>query len=269
MEMVDKVLIERIKEKYLNVTGFTGLKTGFKGIDSLTGGFANGQLIVLGGRPGMGKTTFACSLIDNICLNDNKSCILFSSEMTKKQTIDRLMQIHSNIKYHERDPDEIADRLINSAAVMEKANLWVDDGNVATGEDFIESCREIGKQKRIDLVIVDDLQLFVCKTKSLDRHYMELKRLAEELNCPVVAFSKVNRTVENRTNHMPDISDLQDAKTAYRYADEILFLYRDAYYDPDADRSKAVIKLAKHDHLWNMNISMRFDTEVFAFRDDG
>jgi replicative DNA helicase len=268
MEMVDKVLIERIKEKYLNVTGFTGLKTGFKGIDSLTGGFANGQLIVMGGRPGMGKTTFTCSLIDNICLNDNKSCVFFSSEMTKKQTIDRLMRIHSNIKYYERDPDEIADRLINSAAVMEKAKLRIDTAYICDCDGFIESCKNDGRKERVDLIIIDYQELLEGDKRHLSRELLGLKELAEELDCPVLVILQLKRTVEYREDHMPCIADFAHEQIVEKYADEILLLYREAYYDPYADLSKAVIKLARHKYLWNMNIPMRFDTEVFAFRDE-
>lgn len=221
MERISSSLIETVKEHILKNDAFSGIKTGFSLFDTVTNGFANGQLIIIGGRPAMGKTTFACSLIDNLCIGDDKSCIFYTGQMTARQIAERLIRIHGNVNRYDNNIKKISERIIKAALDVEKANLWVDDGNVATGEDFIESCREIGKQKRINLVIVDDLQLLVSKTESLNRFYMDLKRLAEQLNCPVVAFSKVKRTVDNRINHMPDISDLQDAKAADRYASDI------------------------------------------------
>lgn len=268
MERLDKVLIEKVKGKLLNADEFTGLKTGFKGIDSLTNGFANGQLIVMGGRPGMGKTTFACSLIDNVCFHDNKSCIYCSLEMSKEQAVAKFLLMHANIKYYEKGMDEIIYRLADSAADLEKSKLRIDTGYACDCEEFIDSCKSVGKKGRVDLIIVDYLELLGNDKAYLSKILLGLKELAEELDCPVLVLSQLKRTVEYREDHMPCIDDFAHAQIVGKYADEILLLYREAYYDPDADRSKAVIKLARHKYLWNMNIPMRFDTEVFAFRDN-
>lgn len=269
MTRVDISLIDSVKANLLNADEFTGIKTGFNNIDSISEGFANGQLIVLGSRPSMGKTTFACSLIENVCVNGAKSCALFSAEMSARQIIERLIRIHGNVKYSDKEGTRFTDCVSRATADLENAEIWIDDNRTAgAGDDFIESCRQIGKSERIDLVIIDYIQLFESETKDLSGLLMSLKQLAVELDCPVLVLSQLNRSVENRRDHMPRISDIPNAKIVDTYADEILFLYREAYYDCRANINSAVVNIAKHDKCRRLSTSIYFDPDIPVFRTD-
>ena len=116
MVKVDRKLIEGAKANLLNTEKFVSVKSGLNNIDLFSGGFAYGQLIIMGGRPSMGKTTFACSLIDNVCINAGKSCAFFTTQMSARQAIERLIRLHGNVKYSEKDGQEFSDRIIKAAA---------------------------------------------------------------------------------------------------------------------------------------------------------
>ncbi len=268
MIKVDKKMIEGAKTNLLNTDEFVGIKTGFNNIDSFTNGFANGQLIILGGRPSMGKTTFACSLIDNVCIIGGKSCALCMCEMSARQTIERLIRLHGNVKYSDKEGPEFTDCVKRATEDFESTRLWIDDTSVGIGDEFIESCRRIGEDERIDLVIVDYLQLFESETKDLSGLLMNLKQLAVELDCPVLVLTQLKRSVENRRDHLPRISDIPNGKIIETCADEILFLYREAYYDCRANVNNALINIAKHDKCPRLNTSIYFDPDIPAFRTD-
>ena len=271
MIKVDEQLVENSKAKLLNTDEFVGIQTGFNNLDALSEGFANGQLIIMGARPAMGKTTFACSLLDNVCINGGKNCIFFTSDMSVQQTVERMIRLHGNVKLFEdfeEKGEDFADRIIESTAALGKANLWVDDTSVGGGDEFIEKCRQIGKDERIDLIIIDHLQLFESDMRDLNGLLMSLKQLAMEVSCPVLVLSQLNRSVEKRNDHMPRISDLPNSKIVEACADEILFLYRMAYYDYKANKNAASINIAKHTKFQRLTAHIYYDPEIPAFRTD-
>lgn len=268
MVKVDTKLIEVAKDNLLNTNEFDGIKTGFSNIDSFSGGFANGQLIILGARPAMGKTTFACSLIDNVCINGGKTCVLCMCEMYAQRTIEKLIRLHGNVKYSEKEGRSFNDCIMRAAADLNRSKLWINDTCVCATDEFITYCRQIGENERIDLVIIDYLQLLEGETEKLGGVLLSLKQLAVELDCPVLVLSQLTRAVENRKDHLPRISDIPNSRIIEPYADEILFLYRDAYYNHKANVNNATITIAKHDKCQRLNTSIYFDPDVPAFRTD-
>ena len=154
--------------------------------DSLAGGFANGELIIMGVSPSIEKTTFVCSLIDDICIKDRKKCVFLTSEMSVRKTVERLIEIHGNVKCDENGGDDYWERIIEAVADIGKAPLYIYDIDADRG--FIEKCREISKSGKIDVIIIDYLQLPAVNSEAVNATQVSLKQLALELKCPVFAI---------------------------------------------------------------------------------
>ncbi|WP_049962513.1 DnaB-like helicase C-terminal domain-containing protein [Oribacterium sp. FC2011] len=268
LQRINEQIVTDTEQSVLTTENFFGIKTGFKNLDHFTGGFANGQLIIMGARPSMGKTTFACSLINNVCVKDGKSCVFYTSEMSANQILYRLIRMHGNVKYYEKDGEEYIEKIKDASDKVEKARLWLDDTCVGKPFEFILKCREIGKTERVDLIIIDYLQLFENSTSHLDDELRSLKKLAEELNCPVLVLSLLKRSVEKRKDRIPQISDLPLHKIIKATADRILFLYRSSYYDLRADKNLATIFVARHRMHRRIKTSIYFDPDIPMFQTD-
>ena len=124
---INEQIVTEAEQNLLNTEEFVGIKTGFINLDFFTDGFANGQLIILGARPSMGKTTFACSLVDNVCVKDGKSCVFYTSEMSVNRTIERIIRIHGDVKYDEKDGEVYTEKIKSASEKVKKARLWLDD----------------------------------------------------------------------------------------------------------------------------------------------
>ena len=268
MLRINDQIVADAEQNLLSREVFVGIKTGFNNLDFLTDGFANGQLIILGARPAMGKTTFACSLVNNVCVNGGKSCVFYTSEMSVNRTIEWLIRIQGDVKRNEKDSEIITEKIKSASEKVKKARLWLDDTCVGNPSEFIEICQMIGNIEKIDLIIIDYLQLFESDTGHLEDVLGSLKKLAVEQDCPVLVLSQLKRTVENRTSHFPEISDFPSSKLMKAAADELLFLYRDAYYDQSADKNDALISVARHRKHRKINTSIYFDPEIPMFRSD-
>ena len=267
LKRITEQIVMEVEQELINSEEFAGIKTGFDTLDSCSDGFANGQLIIMGARPSMGKTTFACSLVDNVCIKDGKSCVFYTSQMSVNRVLERIIRIHADVNYDTKVSGVYADKIKEASEEVKKARLWIDDMCVGKPQEFIEKCRELGKTERIDLIIIDYLQLFECDKKHWKDVLGSLKELAVELDCPVFVLSQLKRTVENRNNHIPKISDLSLTKITEPVADEIMFLYRDAYYDPEADRNSALIYVARHKKYERFQTSIEFLPDVPMFWD--
>lgn len=245
IQRVSDELVDEVERRLLNKELFDGIKTGFEDLDRITDGFANGELIIVGGRPAMGKTSFAYSLIDNVCVKDGKSCIYFTAEMSMKKTLERIFQIHGDMKLDEQDAIMNADTIKEYAKEVKKAKLWIEDSCIDNPWEFIDNCSLLGAEERIDLIIIDYVQLLEGYTGQLNAMLLKLKELAKELHCPIVVFSQLSRAVEYRSDHTPGISDLPEAGIMEPAADEVLFLYRPAYYGCDEDPGITEVIVAK------------------------
>ncbi|MBE6029015.1 MAG: replicative DNA helicase [Clostridiales bacterium] len=226
--------------------GLTGVTTGFKDLDAKTSGLQRSDLIILAARPAMGKTAFALSLALNAAIKGGASVMVFSMEMAKEQLGQRLLSMESKVEMQKlktgrlerRDWDDVNVAL----EVLSGAEIFIDDTAGISIMEMKSKCRRLKAEKKLDLIIIDYLQLMNPEGRSLDSRTQEisvisrnLKLLARELNCPVIVLSQLSRNPEQRTDHRPMLSDLRDSGSIEQDADIVLFLYRDEYYNENTD----------------------------------
>ncbi|MCR5034433.1 MAG: replicative DNA helicase [Clostridia bacterium] len=226
--------------------GLTGVTTGFKDLDAKTSGLQRSDLIILAARPAMGKTAFALSLALNAAIKGGASVMVFSMEMAKEQLGQRLLAMESKVEMQKlktgrlerRDWDDVNVAL----EVLSGAEIFIDDTAGISIMEMKSKCRRLKAEKKLDLIIIDYLQLMNPEGRSLDSRTQEisvisrnLKLLARELNCPVIVLSQLSRNPEQRTDHRPMLSDLRDSGSIEQDADIVLFLYRDEYYNENTD----------------------------------
>jgi len=265
IQRVSDELLEEVEKRLINKEEFEGIKTGFEELDRITDGFADGELIIMGARPGMGKTAFACSLIDNVCVKNGKSCIYYTAEMSMKQTVERIVRIHGDVKYGESDATIKVENIKKSAEEVKKAKLWIEDSRIDNPWEFIDNCSLMGIEDRIDLIVVDYLQLFGGYPHQLKDILLKLKDLAKKLHCPIFVLSQLSRAVELRSDHAPWILDLPDNEIMESAADEILFLYRPSYYDCKEDSSIAEVFVAKSKRSERVSAKLVYDPKAAKF----
>lgn len=249
--------ISKARDEMLDGEPFDGIKTGFRDLDDKTGGLWNKELIVLGARPSMGKTAMALSILENIAVDNAKTCVMFSLECSVDQITKRMIRRRAHIegfsgKISKSDRGHIND----AASELKDARLYIDDTPVVSVKYIRNVCKDIQRSQAVWLVVIDYLQLMAvegenCRTQSerLNRSVRELKRLAEELDYPILVLTQLNRNAEKRSDHRPMLSDIRDASELELIADEIMFLYRDEYYDRDTElKGIAEINIAKCRH---------------------
>jgi replicative DNA helicase len=225
------------------------VKTGISTIDAITGGFRGGQMIVVGARPSMGKTSLAMGFIRQAAAA-GKTVALFSLEMSADQVCHRILadlsQINlARISTHHLSGNEIR-ALTNAANVAHRYKIFITE--TAVGIDGV--CRQLKHQGGLDLVVVDYLQLMDCRAESREQQIStmsrNLKRLARDLAVPVVVLSQLNRQIEQRANKRPQLSDLRESGAIEQDADIVLLLWRPGYYDTEADQTEAELIVGKH-----------------------
>lgn len=268
-EINDAIVNETVRNMVVS-DSYDGVKTGFGTLDRLINGFGKGQLIVLGARPAMGKTTFACSVIDNVCIKGNKSCVYFSPAYSKESIVQRLIRIHGGIRSDENDLEKASD----SAADIVDSSLWIDDTPAIYVDEMIQKCRELREIRDIDLIVVDYLQLvsdIVEKENSTLAEQKQiigkLKYLAEECNCAILVLSQLNRSAEKRKRHFPIVADFPTHTALGKFADVILLLYREFYYYMREDRNHATLYIARSKNKSGISTSLRFEPDIPSFQE--
>lgn len=248
--------VKRVEEMYRSDEALTGISTGFSQFDEKTSGLQNSDLIIIAGRPSMGKTSFAMNLAETAALNGDKSVAVFSMEMPGEQLALRMMSSLGRIDSHNLRTGKLDDhdwpRLISSVNMLSKAKLFIDDSPALTPTELRARTRRLKREHGLDMVIVDYLQLMQVAGTSENRATeiseisRSLKALAKELNVPVIALSQLNRSVEQRPDKRPVMSDLRESGSIEQDADLILFIYRDEVYNPEsADKGIAEILIRK------------------------
>lgn len=247
---VDDVMVnvmETIQNLKDNPDGLIGLETPFIELNNKTQGLQGGDLIIVAARPSMGKTTFAMNLAESILFNANLPVVVFSMEMPAESIVMRLLSSwgainQSHLRSGQMNEDEWG-KLTNAIAHLHEKHLYIDDSTALPPSEVRSRCRRIAKNHggKIGMVMVDYLQLM--KVPSLGDNRVgeiseisrSLKALARELNCPVVALSQLNRSLENRPNKRPIMSDLRESGAIEQDADLIMFIYRDEVYNENSD----------------------------------
>ena len=247
------LVVNNVTERLLkmNNSDITGLSTGYKEFDKLTSGLNNGELIIIAARPSIGKTAFALNIAKNTSILSDKRCLIFSLEMPAEQLVQRLIssigKINSNIIKNGdifRQSKQSSDRYYAAAEKVAKSSILINDNSVLTMNEIIAEARKIHNDEKLDLIIIDYLQLISSKIKG-DRNNQisdisrKLKILARELDIPVIVLSQLSRDVEKRQDKHPMLSDLRDSGAIEQDADVVTFLYRDSYYNKD-DKSNVM-----------------------------
>jgi len=233
----------------------TGLDTGFYDLNDLTGGLQSSELIILAGRPSMGKTSFALNVAEYVGVTLEKPLVFFSLEMSKEQLIQNMICSRARISSNKIRKGAVSveemKKLLMAAGRLAEAPIFIDDSSSLGLLELRAKARRLKAQEKISLVIVDYLQLM--QPPRAENRQQEiaaisrgLKSLARELGVPVIAVSQLSRAPEAREGHKPRLSDLRESGALEQDADVVLLLYRDEYYDPDSmDRGIAEVNVAK------------------------
>jgi len=251
--------LEKIEELFNMEDGLTGLTTGFTDLDKRTNGFQTADLVIVAGRPSMGKTTFAMNLCENALLETGRPVLVFSMEMPKEAILMRMYssvgRIPSNKLRSGKLDEEDWPKLTSAFNMLKDKPLYIDDTAALTPQEMRARCRRVYRENNNDLglVMVDYLQLMTVagksegRTQEISEISRSLKAIAKEFGCPVVALSQLNRSLEQRPNKRPVMSDLRESGAIEQDADIIAFIYRDEVYNEDSpDKGIGEIIIGKH-----------------------
>ena len=260
---------------------YIGIPSGIGELDKMITGLNKSDLIILGARPGMGKTSFALNIARNVAMNAGKTVCFFSLEMTRDQLAQRMLSSEAAIKSEklrtgELEPDEWT-RLTQAGANLSEAPIYFDETSNITVPEMKAKLR---RMKRVDLVIIDYLGL-MHSAKNTDGNRVQevseitrsLKIMAKELKVPVIACAQLSRGTEQKgKSHKPALADLRDSGSIEQDADIVLFLYRDAYYDAEknsdedlSDTNKSECIVAKNRHGETGTIPLHWDGQYTRF----
>ena len=250
--------LEKIESASKTSGSVTGIPTGFLDLDYKMSGLQPSDLILVAARPSMGKTAFVLNIAQHVAFKVNKSVAIFSLEMSKEQLVNRLFSLEAQVDSQSLRTgnlkDEDWEKLIESAGIIGKSKLIIDDTPGISISELRSKCRKYKLEQGLDLIIIDYLQLMTGRvggrSESRQQEISEISRalkgLARELNVPVIALSQLSRAVEQRPDHRPMLSDLRDSGAIEQDADVVMFIYRDDYYNKDTEmKNIAEIIIAK------------------------
>lgn len=271
---------DRIEELHKNKGALRGLKTGFRDLDKKTAGFQKGDLVIIGARPAMGKTTFAQNLAYNIASINKKGVLFFSMEMAANEIVDRMISDVSGVDNWKMRTGNISDdefqRIGDALAEMDEIPIYIDDTSSMTIVELRNKARRAMHDHDIGIVIVDYLQLIAGDGTYRGNRVMEvteisrgLKILARELEIPVIALAQLSRSVTGRDDPRPVLSDLRESGSIEQDADLVMFLHRPDYYKQNDDNYEEThiteLLVAKHRHGAVGKIELYFHPELLRF----
>lgn len=271
-------VIDEIDLRHKSDGTATGLQTGFKDFDELTTGLQPSDLVIVAGRPSMGKTTFAVNIAENAAIASKAATAIYSMEMSAEQLAFRMIASLGQVNQTKLRTGKFDDKdwaSINSAVqLMTDAPIFIDDTPALSPTELRARARRLKRQEDIGLIVVDYLQLMQVpgtsenRTNEISEISRSLKALAKELSVPVIALSQLNRSVEQRQDKRPVMSDLRESGAIEQDADLIVFIYREEVYNPETTRKKmADIILAKQRNGPIGDITLTFQGEFTRFRD--
>ena len=281
-----KDVVNRVHEMQEN-KGFKGMETGFSELDKLTSGLQNGDLVIIAGRPSMGKTALSMNIVEHVAIHNSTPVAVFSLEMPIEQLVIRMISSFGRIdssKLRDGNMSEIDWNSFNHAVrAFEENTILIDETPSITPTEIRAKCRRLKrKYPDLGLIMVDYLQLMTVHGKSENRVQeiseisRSLKALAKEINVPVIALSQLNRGVESRTKtgkgRIPQMADLRESGSIEQDADIIGFIYRDEVYHDDSytnpeEVGKADLRIAKHRNGATGNIKLAFVGQYSKFED--
>ncbi len=241
-----KGVVDRIDELFNSEEAITGVSTGFTELDEKTSGLQRSDLIIVAARPSMGKTAFAVNLVEHAVLNGDKPALVFSMEMPANSIIMRMISAIGRIELGKvltgKLEEEDWPKLTTAVSKLKDRPLFIDDTPALTPTELRSRARRIAREHGdLGMIMVDYLQLMQIagnsegRTAEISEISRSLKAIAKEFNCPVVALSQLNRSLEQRPNKRPINSDLRESGAIEQDADVIMFIYRDEYYNENSD----------------------------------
>ena len=282
---VDPVIakaVEILQKASANNGGLTGVPTGYTKLDEKTSGWQNSDLVIIAGRPAMGKTSFALNLAQNITMGARKRCVFFSLEMTKEQLAERLLASQAGIESQKFRTGELTDdewiRLGNALSSFHDVELYLDDTAAITVPEIKSIVRRL---KGVDCILIDYLGLIQSavhkenRVQEVSEITRNLKMMAKDLNIPVICCAQLSRGTEGRgKTHTPQLSDLRESGSIEQDADIVMFLYRPDYYRnelseeerDEVDENLTELIVAKNRHGGVGTIQLTFDKEFTRFR---
>jgi len=282
---VAEQLLEKIQEMEGRAAVLTGLTTGFADLDKLTSGLQRQDLIIVAARPSMGKTSFALMLAENAAIHAGAVVGIFSLEMSKEALVMRLLCSQGNIDA-QRFRNGFLSRpewaqIAKSLGILADSKIFLDDtAGISVLEMRAKSRRLAAEQKKLDLIIVDYLQLmtgaakrFESRQQEVSQISRELKALAKEMNVPVVALSQLSRAPESRSDHRPQLADLRESGALEQDADVVAFIYREEQYKtpeernnlPEDQKNVAELIVAKQRNGPTGTVDLRFTPSSMRF----
>ena len=250
--------LDKIEKASKSKGTVTGIPTGFIDLDYRTAGMQPSDLVLIAARPSMGKTAFVLNIAQHVAFKQNLPVAIFSLEMSKEQLINRMFSLESSVDAQKLRTGQLNDqeweRLIESAGVIGKSKLMIDDTPGISIAELRSKCRRMKQENGLSMIIIDYLQLMSGSGgRSSDSRQQEisdisrsLKAVARELSVPVLALSQLSRAVEQRPDHRPMLSDLRESGAIEQDADVVMFIYRDDYYNHDSpDKGISEIIIAK------------------------
>jgi replicative DNA helicase len=280
LSSLEAILLEsfdRLEELHRNKGQIRGVKSGYRDLDNMTAGLQPSDLIILAARPAMGKTTLVTNLAYNVATLNQKAVLFFSLEMSKEQLVDRMLSDVSgvdswNIRTGNLSDEDFA-KLSDASGEMAEAPVYIDDTPGMTVLEMRTKARRAAHNAPLGLVIVDYLQLMQGSGRDNGNRVQEvseisrgLKLLARELNVPVIALSQLSRSVESRSPQIPQLADLRESGSIEQDADIVMFIYREAYYNPDTERENVTdLIIAKHRNGPTGKVELYFHPERLRF----
>lgn len=238
--------MDQIEKASKNKGSVTGIATGFIDLDYRTAGMQPSDLVLIAARPSMGKTAFVLNIAQHVAFKLDQTVAIFSLEMSKEQLVNRLFSLESKVDAQKLRTGNLSDgdweKLIETAGVIGKSNLIIDDTPGISIADMRSKCRKYKLEHDLKMIIIDYLQLMSGSGRGDSRQQeisdisRSLKSLARELGVPVLALSQLSRAVEQRPDHRPMLSDLRESGAIEQDADVVMFIYRDDYYNKDTEK---------------------------------
>mgnify|MGYP001286508884 FL=1 len=280
---IKDVLIEvydNIEMLHNRESEITGIPTGFRDLDKITSGFQRNDLIIIAARPSVGKTAFALNIAQNVAINAGANVAIFSLEMGAEQLVMRMLCAEGNIDAQRLRTGKLEEedwgKLTMAMGSLSNAGIYIDDTPGIKVSEIRSKCRRLKQEHGLDMILIDYLQLIQGSGRNRENRQQEvseisrqLKQLARELNVPLIALSQLSRSVEQRQDKRPIMSDIRESGSIEQDADIIGFLYRDDYYNREDSEKENIIEIiiAKQRNGPVGNVELAFVKEYNKFVD--
>ncbi|MCC6932675.1 MAG: replicative DNA helicase [Deltaproteobacteria bacterium] len=278
LEHIVRDSIKQVEKLYTKQEPITGVPSGFIDFDEMTSGLQPSDLIIIAGRPSMGKTSLALSIVRNIAVEAGKAVAVFSLEMSKEQLVTRLLSSEARVSSAKMRSGKFGEgdfiKLVDAASKISGASIFIDDTPALSVLEMRAKARRLHRERALSAIVIDYLQLMRApqraRGESREQEIAEisrsLKAIAKELSIPVIALSQLNRAVETRNDKRPLMADLRESGAIEQDADIIGFVYRDEVYNPDTqDKGIAELIIGKHRNGPIGTVQLAFHSDYTSF----